>query len=111
MGKVIAGFHCDRLKKIIDTTKGEIVLGGRVDKDINYVEPTVILNPPENDSSMCEEIFGPVLPILTWDKIDEVIKLINKQDKPLAVYYFGSYLRPSNRRDRLLNETSSGAFL
>jgi acyl-CoA reductase-like NAD-dependent aldehyde dehydrogenase len=52
MGKIVAGFHCDRLKKIIDTTKGEIICGGRVDKDINYVEPTVILNPDENDPCM-----------------------------------------------------------
>jgi hypothetical protein len=48
---------------------------------------------------------------MTWNKIDEVIKFINKRDKPLAVYYFGAYLRASPNRDRLLKETSSGAFL
>jgi acyl-CoA reductase-like NAD-dependent aldehyde dehydrogenase len=45
MGKIIAEYHCDRLKKLIDSSKGEIVCGGRVERDIKYVEPTIILNP------------------------------------------------------------------
>ena len=111
MGKIIAPFHTERLKKILDTTKGEIIYGGRIDKEINYVEPTIILNPHEHDSCMSEEIFGPILPIMTWTNIDEVITFVNKREKPLAVYYLGAALRASRNRDRLLNETSSGAFL
>lgn len=42
MGKVIADFHCDRLKKLIDTSKGSILFGGKVDRDLRYVEPTII---------------------------------------------------------------------
>ena len=59
---------------------------------------------------MEEEIFGPLLPVLTFKKIDEVIDIINKKDKPLAVYYFGKVGTNLNR-DRLMNETSSGAFV
>ena len=110
MGKVITDWHCDRLKKLIDTSKGEIVCGGRVDRDIKYVEPTIILNPEATSAVMEEEIFGPVLPVMTFQRIDEVINYINKKDKPLAVYYFGSVMGNANR-DRLLNETSSGAFV
>ena len=45
MGKVITEWHCDRLKSLIDTSKGKIICGGNVKKDIKYVEPTIILNP------------------------------------------------------------------
>lgn len=45
MGKVITDWHCDRLKKMIDTSKGKIVCGGKVNRDIKFVEPTVIENP------------------------------------------------------------------
>lgn len=69
MGKVIADFHCDRLKKLIDTSKGNILYGGKVNRDIKYVEPTVIQNPDKNSPIMQEEIFGPVLPILTFTTI------------------------------------------
>ncbi len=110
MGKVITDWHCDRLRKLIETSKGEIFCGGRVDRDIKFVEPTVIVNPDQASPVMEEEIFGPVLPVLTFKKIDEVIDLINKKDKPLAVYYFGKTGSNTNR-DRLMNETSSGAFL
>lgn len=110
MGKVITDWHCDRIQKLIKSTKGEVVCGGRVDREAKYVEPTIILNPELNDEVMEEEIFGPVLPVLTFTKIDEVINLINKKDKPLAIYYFGKVLGNSNK-ERLLNETSSGAFV
>jgi aldehyde dehydrogenase (NAD+) len=56
---------------------------------------------------MQEEIFGPILPVLTWDKIDDVLNFINDRPKPLALYYFGSNKANQNRIE---NETSSGAF-
>jgi aldehyde dehydrogenase (NAD+) len=109
MGKVIADFHVDRLKEMIDTSKGQIICGGKVNKAIKYVEPTIIVNPELKSKVMNEEIFGPVLPIITFKNIDEAIDIINKKDKPLAVYYFGkSYNNPN--RDKLNDETSSGAF-
>lgn len=54
---------------------------------------------------MTEEIFGPILPIVTYNTIEEAIDFINKRPKPLALYYFGY-----KNKDKLLNETSSGAF-
>jgi acyl-CoA reductase-like NAD-dependent aldehyde dehydrogenase len=58
---------------------------------------------------MQEEIFGPILPIKTFQTIDEVINFINDKDKPLAVYYFGNAMNNPDK-ERIMNETSSGAF-
>jgi len=110
MGKVVTDWHCDRLQKLIKTSNGDVVCGGRVDRDLKYVEPTIIMSPDLNSPIMEEEIFGPLLPVVTFSSIDEVVRLINQKDKPLAVYYFGKVGSNPNR-DRLMNETSSGAFV
>jgi len=59
---------------------------------------------------MKEEIFGPIVPVIAFKTIDEVVNQINDMDKPLAIYYFGKYLM-NPTIERLRNETSSGAFL
>lgn len=110
MGKVVTGWHCDRLKDMIDNSKGIIKIGGKVNKDAKYVEPTIILNPDSNSAVLKEEIFGPILPILTFKYIQEPIDYINERDKPLCVYYFGKMYNNDNK-ERLLNETSSGTFM
>jgi aldehyde dehydrogenase (NAD+) len=109
MGKIIAEFHCDRLKELIETSKGKIITGGKVNKVSKFVEPTIIDNPDLNSRVMTEEIFGPILPIIVFKTIDEAINFINKKDKALVVYYFGKAWNNPNR-DRLMNETSSGGF-
>jgi len=110
MGKIITDWHCDRIKGLIDSSKGKVLCGGKVNRSIKYVEPTIILNPENNSPVMQEEIFGPVIPIITFKDIDQVISIINSKDKPLAIYYYGQcYSNPNN--DRLLNETSSGAYV
>ncbi len=70
MGKIITDWHCDRLKGLIDTSKGNVVCGGKVNRGIKYVEPTIILNPEDKSPIMQEEIFGPVIPIITFTNID-----------------------------------------
>jgi len=110
MGKIISDWHCDRLKDLIETSGGKVLLGGEVDKSKNYVAPTVIEEPKADSQIMREEIFGPLVPIMAFKTIDEVIDRISDMDKPLAIYYFGSrYFNPTIERIR--NETSSGAFL
>jgi aldehyde dehydrogenase (NAD+) len=69
MGKIITDWHCDRLKGLIDSSKGKIVFGGKVNRNIKYVEPTIILNPDAKSPVMQEEIFGPVIPIITFKNI------------------------------------------
>ena len=110
MGKIVTDWHCDRLKNLIDTSKGLVICGGKVNRALKYVEPTIIVNPDRKSPVMEEEIFGPILPVVTYFKLDEAINIINEKDKALAVYYFGKcYSNPN--KDRILNETSSGAFM
>ena len=110
MGKLITDWHCDRIQKMIQNSGGEIVAGGRVDRDIKYVEATVVVDPKPTSDLMNEEIFGPVLPIVSFNNINSVITHINSKDKPLAVYYFGKIFSNPNL-GRLMEETSSGQFV
>lgn len=70
MGKMITDWHCDRLKNMIETCGGQILCGGNVKKEIKFVEPTIIVNPKLDSEVMNEEIFGPILPIITFNKIE-----------------------------------------
>lgn len=58
------------------------------DQDQNLT-PTVILNPSPESPLMQDEIFGPILPVINYQKIEDAIAYINKNEKPLAIYYFG----------------------
>lgn len=85
-GKIINDKHFDRLQKLI--CKEKLVYGGKVDKQTLQIEPTVLDNVLWTDNVMQEEIFGPIMPILTFDDINEVIALLQKKPKPLALYIF-----------------------
>ena len=109
MGKMINHFHFDRVAKmLVDDHGGEVICGGRTNRDVNHIEPTIILNPKKDSLCMSDEIFGPILPVYTYESIDECVDFINDRDKPLAVYYFGK--PDSNNCNVLKNETSSGNF-
>ncbi len=84
--------------------KGQILHGGKVDLEDKFIEPTLIDSLNLNDPIMQEEIFGPILPIFTFENIDEPINYINSNEKPLALYYFGSKKSAKN----VLYKTSSG---
>ena len=109
MGKMINHFHFDRVNKLIEGAGGTVICGGKSNREAKYIEPTLILKPDLDSSLMKEEIFGPVMPIMPFRDIREVIKYINDRDKPLAVYYFGASNGPNSRL--LCSETSSGAFI
>ena len=92
----------DRLEKL--AKEGKIQIGGRMDKEMLFIEPTIIDEINGDSLIMQEEIFGPILPILTYTHIDEVIKYINTNEKPLALYYFGQ----TKQANEVLLKTSSG---
>ncbi|QHE52629.1 aldehyde dehydrogenase [Pontibacillus sp. HMF3514] len=69
-------------------SEGEIVIGGGTDEENTIIEPTILDHITWEDSVMQEEIFGPILPVLTYDDIDEVISHVRSNEKPLAFYYF-----------------------
>ncbi len=87
-GKIINERHFERLSSLID--KSKVVIGGETNSKTNQIAPTVMDNVTENDAVMGEEIFGPIMPILTFDSFDTVIDELKDKDKPLALYLFSS---------------------
>uniref|UniRef100_A0A672JJT7 Aldehyde dehydrogenase 3 family, member B2 n=1 Tax=Salarias fasciatus TaxID=181472 RepID=A0A672JJT7_SALFA len=86
---------------------GKVAVGGQVIEAEKYIAPTILTEVTESDPIMQQEVFGPVLPVLTVDGVDEAITFINKQEKPLCVY---AYSTNSKVISRLMSETSSGSF-
>lgn len=87
-GKMISEKHFDRVTGLID--KEKVVMGGRSNKESLKIEPTVLNQVTWDDAVMKEEIFGPIMPVLTFETIEEVIATVNSHDKPLALYIFSS---------------------
>jgi aldehyde dehydrogenase (NAD+) len=85
-GKIINEKHFKRIFSLIDPNK--VVIGGSGDKDSLRIEPTVMDLVTFDDAIMKEEIFGPVLPVLTYESLDEAIHKINALPHPLALYIF-----------------------
>ncbi len=85
-GKIISEKHFDRILGLIDSKK--LVMGGDFSKERLKIAPTVMTDVVREDAVMGEEIFGPVLPILTFDNIDDIVRDINEGPSPLALYLF-----------------------
>lgn len=110
LARMISPRHTERLGALIDDAlaRGATLLaGGRHDSATRYVAPTLLTNVPEEARIGSEEIFGPVLPIETFDVIDQVIQRINAQPKPLALYLFS---RNRSAQARVMAQTSSGGL-
>lgn len=87
-GKMINLRAFKRVSSYIDPDK--VIHGGHFDEETLKIEPTVIDNVSLEDPIMQEEIFGPLMPVLTYDKIEDVIDIINEREKPLALYIFAN---------------------
>ncbi|RVX75487.1 hypothetical protein B0A52_00840 [Exophiala mesophila] len=95
----------NRIKKMLDNTRGRILIGGEMDADELYIEPTVIQVSDPEDSLLVDESFGPLFPILPVDNLDQALSIANKvHATPLGVYAFGS----KQETDKILAETRSG---
>ncbi|KAH9691236.1 Aldehyde dehydrogenase family 3 member H1 [Citrus sinensis] len=90
LSRIVNSNHFARLSKLLDDDKvsGKIVHGGERDKNKLRIAPTLLLDVPRDSLIMSEEIFGPLLPILTVDKIEDSFDIINSGTKPLAAYLF-----------------------
>ena len=107
-GKIINSFHYKRLCGLLEDHGGEVIFGnGEAYKDYK-LDLTVIKNPRYDSAIMQDEIFGPLLPLITFREFDEVIDFINDNEKPLAIYYFGKH--NGDNQKRVITETSSGGF-
>ena len=102
-GKIINRKHFDRLLGLIDTEK--CILGGHYDETSLRIEPTVLDAVTEQDPVMQEEIFGPILPILTYDTLEEAERFVTSREKPLAFYLFTN---DKTTEKRFLNQVSFG---
>lgn len=97
--------HEKAFKRLVDLIEPEKVYsGGKSNRKELFIEPTILDEVSEESPVMQEEIFGPVLPILTFSELKEATDYINSGEKPLALYYFGS----KNKADKVIAETSSG---
>ena len=87
-GKIINQKHFDRLCRLLQS--GELYLGGETDAEALRIAPAIMTHVTFDDPVMQEEIFGPVLPVLTYENFDELMLLLKKRPKPLAQYLFSS---------------------
>lgn len=84
--------------------QGKIHSGGEIDVKERFVAPTIIDNVAPDFLIMQEEIFGPILPVMSFEDINEAIDYVNKNEKPLAFYYFGK----NKKAKEVLSKTTSG---
>lgn len=109
-GRIITTEHTERLQRLVSDSVAagaRVVLGGPADPATRFVPPTILADVAPDSPVMGEEVFGPVLPIVPVDGLDEAIGFIRAGEKPLALYAFTA---DSEVRTRLLRETSSGAL-
>jgi aldehyde dehydrogenase (NAD+) len=98
----------DRLAGYLAGTKGTVSLGGGTDASELRIQPTVVVDPDPDEPLMKEEIFGPILPVLTVQSLDDAIKFVNSRPKPLAAYLF---TKAKNIRERVIKEVPAGGML
>lgn len=102
-GRIVNDRHFKRVTNLLSGCN--IVVGGDADASQKYVAPTIVTNVKPSDPIMREEIFGPILPIINVESVDEAVRFINEREKPLALYIF------SNNEEvvsKILTNTSSG---
>lgn len=101
--RVVNKISLDRLKEYLND--GDIYYGGDIDDKNLYIQPTILTNVRIDSPVMTDEIFGPILPVLEFEKIEEVIEFVNNREKPLALYYFSE---DNKKIEHVLRNTTSG---
>ncbi|KAI4255251.1 MAG: hypothetical protein LQ352_002659 [Teloschistes flavicans] len=103
--RIINGKQWSRLKSMLDSTKGQIIMGGDMDESQRYLEPTVVLVDSPKDPLVADESFGPIIPILPVEDLDTAIQIANEVHRtPLGLYPFGN----KQETDQIMRETQSG---
>ncbi|GLT97408.1 hypothetical protein SLE2022_149750 [Rubroshorea leprosula] len=107
--RIVNSFHFKRLVGLMDEDKvsDKIVLGGQRDESQLQIAPTILLNVPEGSLIMQEEIFGPLLPILTVDNVEDSFEMINEKSKPLVAYLFSD---DEQLKKKFVQNVSSGGM-
>ncbi|XP_053922658.1 aldehyde dehydrogenase family 3 member B1-like isoform X2 [Cuculus canorus] len=103
--RIVGDKHFQRVRALLNS--GNVAIGGQTDTETRYIAPTVLVDVQQDDPVMQEEIFGPILPIITVASMDDAIAFINARERPLALYVFSSCKKVVNQ---VLEQTSSGGF-
>lgn len=104
-GRMVNAASFSRVKKMLDSTSGKIVAGGMTDASDLFIEPTVVVITDPEDSLMMDESFGPLMPVLGVDNLDQAIHIANKTHAtPLGIYAFGD----KQEAEKILASTRSG---
>jgi aldehyde dehydrogenase (NAD+) len=104
--RIVNDFH---YKRVTDLMKGgRVVLGGEHDAASRFIAPTVLDDVQLDSPLMQDEIFGPLLPLVAYNGVDEAIDFVNKREKPLALYIFSTNKAVT---EKIINRTSSGAVV
>ncbi|MEE3065830.1 MAG: aldehyde dehydrogenase family protein, partial [Actinomycetota bacterium] len=98
----------DRLTGYLSDTKGTIALGGEFDAAALRLQPTVVVDPDPDEPLMTSEIFGPILPIISVQSLDDAIRFVNARPKPLSAYLF---TKTRAVRERVIAEVPAGGML
>ena len=107
-GRVVTSKHFNRLRAHLDDAKSKDVTinsGANSNEDIKYIAPTIVSDLSDDASLLKDEIFGPILPIVTYKTINEAIAYINTKERPLALYI---YSQSKKNTKRFLNNTKAG---
>jgi len=107
--QIVNDRHFKRLNEMLNSTKeegGDIFYGGASDESARKIEPTVVINPPKDGAMMREEIFGPLLPVFTFEELTEPLHEIASREHPLVVYIYSNSKRNIKR---IQHETRAGS--
>ncbi len=103
LGRLVSEHHFDRVVKLLES--GTIFHGGQHDRSDRFIAPTVLANVSPVSPAMQEEVFGPILPVLEVDSVEEAIEFVNARPSPLGLYLFAE---DQSVTEQILNSTSSG---
>ena len=106
--RIINDKHFVRLNELLNETLEQgarVLFGGEIDRSTRFMHPTILTKVPHSSRIMSEEIFGPILPVIVYNNLDEAIAFVNARPKPLALYIFSGRKK---EQERILRETSAG---
>lgn len=104
--RIVNDRHWQRLKRILDSTKGNIAMSGKTLEDEKFIDLHVITNVTAEDPALQEEIFGPILPIVNVESVNEAVDFINSKSKPLSLYIFS---QKKAKQTEIIENTSAGS--
>lgn len=106
--RVINQRQFDRISSYLGSHDGKVIVGGACDASSLRIQPAVVLDPDPNGPLMQNEIFGPVLPVITVQSLDDAIRFVNSRPKPLSAYLF---TKTRETRERVIREVPAGGML